>query len=234
MRGMDQDLASRSISQLFEFSRHGLLWLDSGLRVISCNPIAHGILAQNDGVRLRDQRLVFSRSDIARELEKFASRSRRSRMKEPGTETRLIRRIERPSGHGTLLLAGALINESSTEQSLMLLLEDLEAHPPLDSDVCQLIYGLTPAETRIAARLLDGRSLPGIALDLGLSPLTVRTHIKRVFKKVGVRSQAQLMAALCRVVFLPLWVATDSPSIDTIERPLPHGGRMGTSAIPRP
>jgi DNA-binding CsgD family transcriptional regulator len=86
------------------------------------------------------------------------------------------------------------------------LLEDLEAHPPLCDDICNAIYGLTPAEARVAARLLDGRSAPGIAVDLGLSPLTVRTHIKRVFKKVGVRSQSQLMAALCRIAFLPGWV----------------------------
>ena len=52
-------------------------------------------------------------------------------------------------------------------------------------------------------RLLEGLSTPAIGQELSLSPLTVRTHIKRIFKKMGVRSQSQLMAALCQLAFVP-------------------------------
>jgi DNA-binding CsgD family transcriptional regulator len=202
---MEQEHLKQTFSQLFEHSRHGLLWLDQFLRITAANQVAVAILEQGDGVRLRDQRLVFSRSDIAREVERLAATWRRGRAYPPNG-TQVLRKIERPSGQGTLLLAASVINIGTPAQGIFVLLEDLEAHPPLCDDICNAIYGLTPAEARVAARLLDGRSAPGIAVDLGLSPLTVRTHIKRVFKKVGVRSQSQLMAALCRIAFLPGWV----------------------------
>jgi DNA-binding CsgD family transcriptional regulator len=202
---MEQEHLKQTFSQLFEHSRHGLLWVDEYLRITAANRVALTILEQADGVRLRDQRLIFSRSDIGREVERLASTWRRGRAYPPNG-TQVLRKIERPSGRGTLLLAASVINIGTPAQAILMLLEDLEAHPPLCDEICNVIYGLTPAEARVAARLLDGRSAPGIALDLGLSPLTVRTHIKRVFKKVGVRSQSQLMAALCRIAFLPGWV----------------------------
>jgi DNA-binding CsgD family transcriptional regulator len=202
---MEQEHLRPTFSQLFEYSHHGLLWLDQFLRITAANQVALAILEQADGVRMRDQRLVFSRSDIAREVERLAATWRRGRTYPPNG-TQVLRKIERPSGQGTLLLAASVINIGTPAQGIFVLLEDLEAHPPLCAEICNAIYGLTPAEARVAARLLDGRSAPGIAVDLGLSPLTVRTHIKRVFKKVGVRSQSQLMAALCRVAFLPGWI----------------------------
>ncbi len=202
---MHQEHLKQTFAQLFEHSRHGLLWLDEFLRITAANRVALQIVEQADGVRARSNKLVFSRSDIAREIERLASPWRRGRPYPPNG-TQMLRRIERPSGRGTLLLAASVINIGTPAQGIFVLLEDLEAHPPLCDEICTAIYGLTPAEARVAARLLDGRSAPGIALDLGLSPLTVRTHIKRVFKKVGVRSQSQLMAALCRIAFLPGWV----------------------------
>jgi len=111
-------------------------------------------------------------------------------------EATFLRRIERPSGNTPYLLVATRCTSESGVVGVLVLLEDLGQRPELNPELCQAVYGLTPAETRVAIRLIVGRSAPGIAQDLHLSPLTVRTHIKRVFKKVGVRSQSQLMAAL--------------------------------------
>jgi len=57
-------------------------------------------------------------------------------------------------------------------------------------------FDLTVAECRVAAEAAEGRSPSEIAVRLGLSVHTVRSHLKRMFPKVGVHSQAGLVRAL--------------------------------------
>jgi DNA-binding CsgD family transcriptional regulator len=54
------------------------------------------------------------------------------------------------------------------------------------------IYGLTPAEARVALLVGDGRNLPEVAAVLKVSQNTAHTHLQRVFRKTGARRQADL------------------------------------------
>jgi DNA-binding CsgD family transcriptional regulator len=58
------------------------------------------------------------------------------------------------------------------------------------------LYGLTPAEARLAAALSGGESLNGVAERLGVSTNTVRTQLKAVFQKTGHTRQAELVRAI--------------------------------------
>jgi DNA-binding CsgD family transcriptional regulator len=55
---------------------------------------------------------------------------------------------------------------------------------------------LTAAECRVAAEAAEGSTPAEIAGQLGLSVHTVRSHLKRMFLKAGVHSQAGLVRAL--------------------------------------
>jgi DNA-binding CsgD family transcriptional regulator len=55
---------------------------------------------------------------------------------------------------------------------------------------------LSPREREIVRRLLVGERVPTIARQLGLSASTVRNHLSRIYRKVGVHSQVQLIEAL--------------------------------------
>ena len=57
-------------------------------------------------------------------------------------------------------------------------------------------FGLTTAECRVAAEAAHGCTPSEIAARLGLSVQTVRSHLKRIFLKAGVHSQARLVQAL--------------------------------------
>jgi DNA-binding CsgD family transcriptional regulator len=57
----------------------------------------------------------------------------------------------------------------------------------------QSLYQLTRAEALVAILITQGIGLPAIARKLGLSHSTIRTHTKRVFAKLDVHSQAQLV-----------------------------------------
>jgi DNA-binding CsgD family transcriptional regulator len=60
-------------------------------------------------------------------------------------------------------------------------------------------FGLTPAETRVLARLLAGRTLADTAADLRVAASTVRTHLDSIFLKTGVARQAELMRLAMQV-----------------------------------
>ena len=58
------------------------------------------------------------------------------------------------------------------------------------------LYGLSPAQTRLARHLVDGRDLAGIAAAFGVSVNTLRTQLQRIFDKTGARSRAALARVL--------------------------------------
>jgi DNA-binding CsgD family transcriptional regulator len=52
---------------------------------------------------------------------------------------------------------------------------------------------LRPREREIARLLLQHQRVPAIALRLGISPQTVRNHLKNAFRRTGTRSQQELL-----------------------------------------
>lgn len=59
-----------------------------------------------------------------------------------------------------------------------------------------LIFGLSPAQCRVAALVAEGMSLKEIALEMRITQNTARTHLNRIFDKVGVRTQPALVKIL--------------------------------------
>jgi DNA-binding CsgD family transcriptional regulator len=55
---------------------------------------------------------------------------------------------------------------------------------------------LTPAEARLAAALVDGKSMKEFAEEAEVTLNTARTHLKRVFHKAGVSRQGELIRIL--------------------------------------
>lgn len=55
------------------------------------------------------------------------------------------------------------------------------------------IYGLTPAETRLLATILDGRGLGAAAIRLGIGRATAQTQLNGIFGKTGARRQGEVI-----------------------------------------
>ncbi len=62
---------------------------------------------------------------------------------------------------------------------------------------------LSPAEQRVAALLVHGLTNRQIAAELHLSPLTVETHLKRTYGRLGLRSRAHLAALAATSLLAP-------------------------------
>jgi DNA-binding NarL/FixJ family response regulator len=62
------------------------------------------------------------------------------------------------------------------------------------------IFGLPPQQARVVEQILLGKRDKQIAVELGLSTWTVRSHLTRTFVRLGVRDRSELLLRIFRVV----------------------------------
>ncbi|WP_233890123.1 helix-turn-helix transcriptional regulator [Paraburkholderia flagellata] len=87
-------------------------------------------------------------------------------------------------------------------EAAVVLVIDPEAEEASVSEVLQALYGLTPAETRVAVTIGRGQGLIATADELGVCLSTARTHLRQVFVKTDTRRQAELVRLLDRITLL--------------------------------
>jgi DNA-binding CsgD family transcriptional regulator len=75
-------------------------------------------------------------------------------------------------------------------------LRDLSASVEIRCADLETVFGVTPGEHQVIVQLLKGYSSREIAEEFGKSILTVRTHVKRAYGKIGVKTRGQLFARL--------------------------------------
>ncbi|MGE0802171.1 MAG: helix-turn-helix transcriptional regulator [Lautropia sp.] len=71
--------------------------------------------------------------------------------------------------------------------------------PPFDADGLRMLFGLTPAEARLALALAAGRSIAEIGAEHRVTENTLRTQIASVLRKTDTASQREL----ARILNLP-------------------------------
>jgi len=69
----------------------------------------------------------------------------------------------------------------------------------IEPEMLVRLFGLTLAEARVAALIGSGLSGPIVAIRLGVSYETVRTHLARVFQKLSINRQAELVEILANL-----------------------------------
>lgn len=67
---------------------------------------------------------------------------------------------------------------------------------PVAQEELRRLLRLSPREFRIALCLMDGLPRKAIARRLGCSPHTVDSHMRRIFRKLGVRNRAGVVGRL--------------------------------------
>jgi DNA-binding CsgD family transcriptional regulator len=80
-----------------------------------------------------------------------------------------------------------------------LFISDPDRAPAFRAEVLRELYRVTPAEARLAALLLTGKSLPELADKLGVAHETVRAQMKSVLHKTGTTRQGELVSLLSKL-----------------------------------
>ncbi|WP_439575137.1 helix-turn-helix transcriptional regulator [Phreatobacter sp.] len=78
---------------------------------------------------------------------------------------------------------------------VVIAIKPLSGRPDMTDHLARL-FGLTPAEARLAGLLAAGTTVADAASTLAVRLSTVRTHLARLFQKTGTRQQSQLVALL--------------------------------------
>ncbi|CAN0574888.1 unnamed protein product, partial [Ectocarpus sp. 12 AP-2014] len=81
----------------------------------------------------------------------------------------------------------------------LLSLTDHRIDPTRVEQRLALLFGLTGAEQRLVLGLADDRSLTELADDTGLSIHTLRSQLKAVYAKTGLKRQSQLAGLVQRL-----------------------------------
>jgi DNA-binding NarL/FixJ family response regulator len=87
----------------------------------------------------------------------------------------------------------ALLAPRLTRRLIEAFVQGTPAVPPVDADRADPLQVLTPREREVLALVGRGASNGEIAEALVLSPLTAKTHVARLFAKLGARDRAQLV-----------------------------------------
>ncbi|TYL85920.1 helix-turn-helix transcriptional regulator [Bradyrhizobium cytisi] len=156
----------------------------------------------DDDLSIKGKRLFAADPQSRMKLDRLVNLIRLASSK-PGRST-LQTVITRRQGRPVVVDAFVQGLESESEDPLpdvgaLLLLTDLNEILQVSQSSVMEIFGLTPAQARLASLLVEGKSLEEIALDMTISPGTARNHLKAVFLRTGTRRQAELVSLLSRL-----------------------------------
>ncbi len=82
---------------------------------------------------------------------------------------------------------------------LLVIVNDPDRATMTDDQALRDLYGLTDAEARVAVALASGHSVQSAAECLNISAETLRSHLKHVFRKLGVARQQDLVRILTEI-----------------------------------
>jgi DNA-binding CsgD family transcriptional regulator len=88
---------------------------------------------------------------------------------------------------------GAVDGEPGLPPCAMVFIDRTSRRIRLDERLLGRLYGLTPAEARLAMALVNGAELRGYAEALSISYYTARAHLRSIFQKTGHSRQADLI-----------------------------------------
>jgi DNA-binding CsgD family transcriptional regulator len=172
----------------------GLVTADAGIRY--ANPALESILSANDGLASREGRLTARRPSEAARLEAIlAARDL------PGVSGRTVRamRIRRHSGRVDYILEFTPLPRDANLPGLggpvamLVKVTDPTAGQSVPTSLLRELYRLTEAECRLVKGLLEGLTLKEAAMRFEVSENTVRSQLRAVFRKTGVRRQEELI-----------------------------------------
>jgi DNA-binding CsgD family transcriptional regulator/PAS domain-containing protein len=186
-------------ADLLEHNHNGVIMLDRAGRILFANRAACAMAALGDGFKFAPDGLHTARASDDAALQRLLHA-----VMGPGTDCRGgALRLRRRGGKRDYALVAAPIAPADAGTlfphampAALLTITD-PAPTAISAPAClAALYNLTPAEVRVAERVLHGDVPKQAAAALGISVKTVRDHLERVFRKTGTNRQADLLRLL--------------------------------------
>ena len=177
----------------------GTVVMDGAGRIIRCNATAKEILAEKDGLFIRQGVLRTEIPGHDRNFQKLiaaALEASTQKMREPQATS-----VPRGSGRSNLSILIQPIPYSDLSggkqlPSVAIFIRDPSRQPSPSEELLRQLFGLTAAEATLALLLANGRTLDEAAQRLNVRKNTARAQLRSIFDKTGVRRQTTLMHIL--------------------------------------
>jgi DNA-binding CsgD family transcriptional regulator len=194
-------------SQLVTFTSHldryphSFLLIDAERRVLYANAATREIAELRDGFAMEDGRI----SLVSRKQDALFHQAV-GKMVSDHNAPLLRMEVPRPSRKKPYRLmlmpvqASGVVPLGVSLPAVTVLIVDSDSQPEPDLAVLRELFSLTPAEARVAGKLVLGQNVHEIAAEASISAETVRTHIKRVLSKTETSRQAELISLILRSI----------------------------------
>jgi DNA-binding CsgD family transcriptional regulator len=178
----------------------GVVFVNPLGRVLHCNAAAEALVRRGGGLTIRANRLAAADPRVQQQLAALLWRAQDPAARIAGAEPRSLL-VPRPDGQRPLVLNAVPLSPRRSRfvaplPTVMLLIADPDAPRRIAADLLPVLYGLTPAEARLARALLAGGGLRRAAAGAGMTYETARWYLKVLFQKTGTRRQSELVARL--------------------------------------
>ena len=195
-----------SLSGLLHNTRVGIMHLDGRGRIAQANDLALDILRRGNGLTASSDGIL--RIWLPEDATRFERLLRRvlppaGRQGVSGSMT-----VRRLSGLPSLALHVAPVGGSAAtfrgrNVAALLLLVDPVSRLRLDANLVADTLGLTPTECEVAILLAEGRAVRDIALARGRQANAIHFHLKRIYRRLGIGGQADLVRLVLSLADLP-------------------------------
>jgi DNA-binding CsgD family transcriptional regulator len=176
----------------------GVILLSAGGQVVRMNRSAAATVAERDGLLATREGLRAEHQGESALLVKTvgdAAGTLQGGTLSAGGTVRISRR-SRPSLQITLCPTRAIATDMVGTVSAAAFVVDPLRHGRTTNEALRVLFGLSPAECRVALLLGDGHAPKEIAGMIGVTLDTVRSQIKSIFGKTGVSRQSDLVRLL--------------------------------------
>lgn len=203
--GPDELLAI--LTALLDGVAHGVAVVNGQAQVQVLNRAARAIMASRDGLSIVDGRLGVGATPANAVLQEAVAQAAGRTVAGVHHPAGVVA-VPRPSGRAPYVLVIESLAAFGRGRGSKLPVRDGLAvviinDPAMDCQVWTAelsdLFGLTQAESRLAAQIAAGLGAPEAAERLDISVNTARTHLKRVFAKTGTASQTELALLLAGV-----------------------------------
>jgi DNA-binding CsgD family transcriptional regulator len=194
--GFDRDLHARvsvlerGLSQLGQ----GIILLSRSGNIIFSTDVANEMLQKEDGLSIKDGRLVGVIEQDNERLQKMREIVLQDADEEQNYLNFFVHRLNQHKPY--LLLMSKMdhrANSAGVGDCVLIIVKDTHANTAFWQERLKNLFGLTNREADFAVYLTEGRNIKEISLVMDIAEDTSRQYLKNCFKKMEVNKQHELV-----------------------------------------
>lgn len=208
--GLPDSVAPNILQGILDAHVEPMFVIDSGKRVLFQNAAARRVLRAKHGFSQRRGRITIDSPQAQASLTKAIASTNQS-ARPTSSLCRGVRILRHSAARGWLLLIHPLHLHQPRKDALpidpLFLVQVIGRTRPrvISPHALRDLFNLSRREITVVTMLLRTGTAEGTARGLALSPETVRSHLKRIFRKCEVHSKIELMSLLHSIAqFTPL------------------------------